>query len=144
VIYVEDYRLFIDCETRSAFETYNEELRAKDPSFPLETSMFAVAAMILASSVIPIAPAPSGAPRAIVRTDDLNLGSAAGAAELRRRVDQAVLALSGRGSITGSLFPSADVQRARAYARQEADRKIAAARQNEVGHRLEASSHDDG
>jgi UrcA family protein len=106
--------------------------------------MFAVAAMFLASSVIPIAPAPSGAPRAIVRTDDLNLGSAAGAAELRRRVDQAVLALSGSDSITGSLFPPAAVQRARAYARQEADRKIAAARQNGFALRLEASGHDGG
>jgi UrcA family protein len=106
--------------------------------------MFALAAMIVASAITPIAPAPSGAPRAIVRTDDLDLGSAAGAAALRRRVDQAVLAISADETVTGRPIPSANLTRARATARKEADRMIDTARRNEAAFRLKASGFDNG
>ena len=90
--------------------------------------MLTLAALLSAAIITPTQPAPSGAPQMIVHAEDLNLRSASDAAELRHRVDQAVLIMAqGEDTITGSILERWEVAEAQAKARQQADKIIAAA-----------------
>lgn len=92
--------------------------------------MYAIAALLSVAAFSPTAPAASGAPQMMVHTDDLNLHSARGAAELRRRTDEAVLAMASIDTaVTGSLLERSELAAARAKARRQADRVIQLANQ---------------
>ena len=93
--------------------------------------MYAIAALLSVAVFSTTAPTASGAPQMIVHTDDLNLQSARGAAELRRRTDEAVLAMaSNETAVNGSALERPELSAARARARRQADRVIQLANQS--------------
>jgi UrcA family protein len=94
--------------------------------------MLTFTVLLAAATMTPLAPAPSGAQRAVVHAGDLDLRSTRGARALRWRVDQAVVALSaGEATPIGTIIPPHDLQVARAEARQAADRLIKAVREGD-------------
>ncbi|MGI4878603.1 MAG: UrcA family protein [Janthinobacterium lividum] len=66
------------------------------------------------------------APRAIVRYDDLDLHTSAGAAALRSRIDRTVVRISGGDLATTDGPALAGIAKARAQGRSQADCLIAA------------------
>ena len=84
----------------------------------------------LALSSIPAAADLEMPPVATVPYGDLDLTTEAGAARLRRRIDRAVISISGGDQpALGSLLPRVDLQDVRARARAQADALISAARE---------------
>ncbi len=65
------------------------------------------------------------APQAVVRYDDLNLRTPAGEAALRSRIDRTVVRISGGDQGTIDVGARADIARARARGRSQADCLIA-------------------
>lgn len=83
--------------------------------------LFAVpATSAIASTQLP------DAPRAVVRYDDLDLHTPAGAAALRSRIDRTVLRISGGKLATTDGQARAGIAKARALGRSQADCLIAA------------------
>jgi len=65
------------------------------------------------------------APQAVVRYDDLNLRTPAGEAALRSRIDRTVVRISGGDRATTDVQARADIAKARARGRSQADCLIA-------------------